>query len=51
MLGACGLFAILISISRFQTMSMYASTYMVVSLSIDRLDAIARPLNFKGSRT
>ena len=25
---------------------MYASTYMLVSLSIDRFDAIARPMKF-----
>ena len=25
---------------------MYASTFMLVSLSIDRVDAIARPMNF-----
>ena len=24
----------------------YASTFMLVSLSIDRVDAIARPMNF-----
>lgn len=24
----------------------YASTFMIVSLSIDRVDAIARPMNF-----
>ncbi|KAK6166584.1 hypothetical protein SNE40_023240 [Patella caerulea] len=28
---------------------MYASTFMLVSLSIDRLDAVARPMNFSGS--
>ncbi|CAL1545272.1 unnamed protein product [Lymnaea stagnalis] len=28
---------------------MYSSTYMLVALSIDRLDAVARPLHFTGS--
>lgn len=28
---------------------MFASTYMLVALSIDRYDAIARPLNFSAS--
>ena len=27
-------------------MVVYASTFMVVALSIDRVDAIARPMNF-----
>ncbi|ESP01645.1 hypothetical protein LOTGIDRAFT_139356, partial [Lottia gigantea] len=27
----------------------YASTFMLVALSIDRLDAVARPMNFSGS--
>ncbi|PVD38315.1 hypothetical protein C0Q70_00927 [Pomacea canaliculata] len=28
---------------------MYASTYMLVALSVDRLDAVARPMQFSGS--
>ncbi|CAG5119234.1 unnamed protein product, partial [Candidula unifasciata] len=32
-----------------QVLVMYASTYMLVALSIDRLDAVARPLHFTGS--
>ena len=28
---------------------MYASTYMLVALSVDRLDAVARPMHFSGS--
>ena len=28
---------------------MFASTYVLVALSIDRLDAIARPMHFSGS--
>ena len=27
---------------------MYSSTYMIVALSLDRLDAIARPMKFTG---
>ncbi|XP_076443669.1 cardioacceleratory peptide receptor-like [Babylonia areolata] len=32
-----------------QVSVMYASTYMLVALSIDRLDAVARPMHFSGS--
>ena len=32
-----------------QAVVLYASTYVLVALSIDRLDAIARPMNFTGS--
>ncbi|KAK3602562.1 hypothetical protein CHS0354_021150 [Potamilus streckersoni] len=34
-----------------QVVVTYASTYMLVALSVDRLDAIARPFSFSGSRT
>ncbi|CAG5129420.1 unnamed protein product, partial [Candidula unifasciata] len=32
-----------------QVLVMYASTYMLVALSVDRLDAVARPLQFTAS--
>lgn len=32
-----------------QTSVTYASTYMLVALSIDRYDAITHPMNFSGS--
>ncbi|BFZ15502.1 hypothetical protein BsWGS_18541 [Bradybaena similaris] len=32
-----------------QVLVMYASTYMLVALSVDRLDAVARPLHFTAS--
>ncbi|XP_070188481.1 cardioacceleratory peptide receptor-like [Littorina saxatilis] len=32
-----------------QVSVMYASTYMLVALSVDRLDAVARPMHFSGS--
>ncbi|KAK7506625.1 hypothetical protein BaRGS_00002100, partial [Batillaria attramentaria] len=32
-----------------QVSVMYASTYMLVALSVDRLDAVARPMQFSGS--
>lgn len=35
----------------FQEVVVFASTYVLVSLSLDRLDAIARPLRFTGSGT
>ena len=34
-----------------QAVVTYGSTYVLVALSIDRLDAIARPMNFSGSGT
>ena len=32
-----------------QSSATFASTYVLVAMSIDRLDAIARPMNFTGS--
>ncbi|GBP09356.1 Cardioacceleratory peptide receptor [Eumeta japonica] len=37
------------SMSLFQAVVMYASTYVLVALSIDRCDAITNPMNFSGS--
>ncbi|KAK2151002.1 hypothetical protein LSH36_380g06017 [Paralvinella palmiformis] len=34
-----------------QAVAMFASTYVLVALSIDRLEAIARPMSFHNSRT
>ncbi|KAL5005646.1 hypothetical protein ScPMuIL_016804 [Solemya velum] len=43
---------VMCKIVRFlQVVVTYASTYMLVALSIDRLDAIARPLGFSSSGT
>nr|KAG5713651.1 hypothetical protein BaRGS_024699 [Batillaria attramentaria] len=36
-------------IKEMQVSVMYASTYMLVALSVDRLDAVARPMQFSGS--
>lgn len=33
----------------FQAVVTYSSTYVLVALSIDRFDAITRPMNFSGS--
>ena len=33
----------------FQSVVLFASNYVLVALSVDRLDAIARPMNFSGS--
>lgn len=34
---------------KFQAVVTYSSTYVLVALSIDRFDAITRPMNFSGS--
>ena len=33
----------------FQSMATFASTYVLVALTLDRLDAIARPMKFSSS--
>lgn len=38
-----------IFISHTQALVTYSSTYVLVALSIDRFDAITRPMNFTGS--
>lgn len=38
-----------LSLMFFQSSATFASTYVLVAMSIDRLDAIARPMNFTGS--
>lgn len=45
----CLVFVFVIPRCRTQSVLTYASNYVLVALSIDRLDAIARPMKFLGS--